>query len=218
MICCTLFAYNNISSSLHSVSYETADKETIQRLIADGANINEMRLRTLDNYLYRSITPLAIAAGHGNIEAMEVLLANGAYAGPIGKRGGIPHVTYYSISPLTEAMRCQKKEAVKLLIATGAVTKDPYALCNVVQFAKADDIEALIAAGANVNEVNYINGWGDRTALGLAARYGNVEAVKVLLAHNADVHLMPSNMNPLDDAYKYGHRQVVEILRAHTEC
>ena len=71
-------------------------------------------------------------------------------------------------------------------------------------------IEKLLAAGADANAAR----WNGETALMIAARSGNAEAVKALLAHGAKVDAVESHkgQNALMWAAAEGHADVVDVL------
>jgi len=68
----------------------------------------------------------------------------------------------------------------------------------------------LIQHGAPINAKDIAG----NTPLHLAARYGFVNVVKVLIASGADVNAKDANgMTPLQIASKMGHQAVVDLLR-----
>jgi len=72
-------------------------------------------------------------------------------------------------------------------------------------------VRILLAAGANPNvrsEANY-------TTLHKAAVHGNLDVVRMLLDHGADVHAVrDGGHTPMDDAKEKGHVAIADLLRA----
>jgi ankyrin repeat protein len=79
----------------------------------------------------------------------------------------------------------------------------------------ADNVNAVIAAGVNVNE-NDEYGW---TALQLAAAYGHTQLVNRLLANGADPNMKNTNgRTALMYAAAFGHTSIVKaLLTAHAD-
>ena len=109
-------------------------------------------------------------------------------------------------------------EAVKVLLDHGADVnqKPPSRFANTAVDAAvsgdhADVVRILLAARANPNvrsEANY-------TTLHKAAVHGNLEVVRMLLDHGADVHaIRDGGHTPLDDAVEKGHTAIADLLRA----
>ena len=70
----------------------------------------------------------------------------------------------------------------------------------------------LIAAKANINTTKPSN---DKTPLHLAAKYGHLDVVKVLIASHADITAKDyESKTPLHHAAKYGHLDIVNALLA----
>ena len=79
--------------------------------------------------------------------------------------------------------------------------------------------QLLVERGADVNGFVL----SDETPLINAAREGNLDVVRYLVAHGADINLAvpaeagpaPEIRSPLSEALKHGRTQVVDYLRAH---
>jgi hypothetical protein len=70
-------------------------------------------------------------------------------------------------------------------------------------------LQAVLAAGAGVDEPN-AEGW---TGLQLAARIGDVEAARLLLAHRANIGAkLPDGKTPLHVAAEHGKLELVKLL------
>ena len=77
-----------------------------------------------------------------------------------------------------------------------------------------DVAELLVTNGANVNARNK---YGD-TPLHFAATAGSTEVVNVLLDQGAEVNIVdkvPISQTPLEVAASHGHKEIVELIRAH---
>jgi hypothetical protein len=108
--------------------------------------------------------------------------------------------------------------SVKALIAAGAdvdarARDDMTCLMKAARNGHTDTVKALIAAGADVNAHERLHDW---TALKMASWGGHAEMVKALLAAGAYVNLYTGSSHcpsALKYAEKYGHTQVVELLK-----
>lgn len=70
-------------------------------------------------------------------------------------------------------------------------------------------MQRLNIMGWTVNAYDY----DGRTALGVAASQGNIEAVKYLVAHGANpFHKDFRNNNAFDDAKRENHREILDYL------
>jgi uncharacterized protein len=99
--------------------------------------------------------------------------------------------------------------------AIGVTNLGKTPLMNAVIKGDADQVNTLIAEGANVNEQDE-QGW---TALQLASAYGHVEIVNILLAKDADPNIKHRvGRTALMYAAALGHTSVVEaLLVAHAD-
>jgi ankyrin repeat protein len=152
-------------------------------------------------------TPLHSATYYGKIEAVKVLLANGADVN-----------ANFSTTPLHCAIRAQALDIAELLLAHGADVQaiDDYrytplhsaAWCGNVRLVKL-----LVAKGANIHVK--CGGYG-HTPLHKAADEGSLEIVELLLTRGADVNAKDDwGCTPLNLARKRRHGQVMEFLSAH---
>jgi len=148
------------------------DVREVQRLLADGADVNELDEST-------NGTPLAEAAGTGNLELVQTLLAAGADPNRRNSHGA------------TALMRLDDEdssaELVRMLVAAGAKVnlqdeEGNSALHVAAEVEKAEVLSALLEAGAKVNASNKEG----KTALMIAAEEGYLDNVKALLAAGAD--------------------------------
>lgn len=90
---------------------------------------------------------------------------------------------------------------------------EPDNLFDAVKAGDVTRVNALIAAGADVNAKDY---QGENTALHWAARKSNLEIMKILLAHGADARARDFHgFTPLHNAAAWGSKECVELLLAH---
>jgi ankyrin repeat protein len=165
-------------------------------------------------------TPLMFAAAFGSLDAMKLMLANGADAKAVSAAGVTalhwaagdarkvrllleygPDVNKASLlgrTPLLVAAGTTGAiETVKLLVDKGADVNaaDSNGLTPIVAAAGVNNIavvKLLVEKGANINA--RATAGATVTALMGAAANGNAELTRFLLAHNADVHaISPDN-------------------------
>ena len=80
------------------------------------------------------------------------------------------------------------------------------------------DVARLLLERGLVTDVNATLDWLRRTALHLAATWGHVDVVEVLLAHrdvDVNVRALDAGKTPLHIAAQNGHVDVVRALLAH---
>lgn len=75
-----------------------------------------------------------------------------------------------------------------------------------------DKIDALLAAGHDINERSSLN---NETALTAATRKGKIETVKHLLEKGADPHISANDGSPLVIAQKLGFTAIESVLNNH---
>lgn len=108
-----------------------------------------------------------------------------------------------------------KQIALGIVLLTGLLTLPAWADDVLYDAAYAGDkakVEALLAKGANVNEMDHYYG---RTPLLGAASAGKIEVVELLIAKGSDVNFKDeSGYTPLHAAASDGNKEVVELLIA----
>jgi ankyrin repeat protein len=133
-------------------------------------------------------TPLHWVACSGNVEIAQILLDHGVDPSTPDE---------YEWTPLRLAVVCDRARIVKLLLARGARvdSKDDTgdtALCVAVTLQRRKIAKILLEAGADANAREGHN-WraittpSRRTLLHIAANYGDVEMMELLVRHKADV-------------------------------
>ncbi|MFA5998735.1 MAG: ankyrin repeat domain-containing protein [Candidatus Babeliales bacterium] len=180
-------------STLH-VAARIGHQETVSDLIAQGANLN-----ALDNE--HIMFPLTYAIEEERTEIMKTLLDHGARS---------------SILALSDAVKYNKLQSVKTLLAAGADAKGKdldltvlergiYAGCQL------PIIEALIQNGA---DVNISDTRGDYSPLLVAVRSGRTDYVRVLLAAGANPNNNSRYFNILNLAIKSKKPEILKMLIA----
>jgi len=127
-------------------------------------------------------------------------------------------------TPLVIAARFGSRDMVEFLLAQGADVNqaapgDGNALIMASAFGHLDLVTLLIERGAQVDGVVH----GDETPLINAARMGRLDVARYLIAQGADVNLAviaptidgSERRSPLSEARRRGHREVIDLLRAH---
>ena len=173
-----------------------SDLAAVQTLLKQGADPNSR------NSL--EMTPLFLAAGSGQTEVMEALLAAGAK---------LDVDTPYG-SPLTSACVTGAVPAINFLLSHGSrvdvIRPDGITLLMLVSRADLPDIaRALLRRKADVNATDS----DGASALVYAAREGRVEAGRVLLGAGAMVDAADRHRwTPLMHAAVNGHTEFVRLL------
>ena len=88
----------------------------------------------------------------------------------------------------------------------------PGALRSAAQFGQTEEVKALLAAGADPNEIDYVLGTPNSTALCMACFHRKVPIVRILLAAGADPNLAVTSP-PLVYAMTSGSKRTAEMVR-----
>ena len=174
------------------------DRETVDRLLASGAEVN-----TADEY---GDTPLILASANGDLYMIERLVAAGADATAERWSGE---------TALMLASGTGVAGAVGLLAERGSpldateTRRGQTALMWAAAEGHSDVVEALIAAGAEVN-IASAEGF---TALAFAVTSDDVRSIRALLAAGADPNAASEDGSlPTNIAASYGHADALEVL------
>lgn len=184
----------------------TGKVKEMELLLTDGVDIDAIAD-------YSKSTALASAASQGRMKSVDFLLEYGAN---IDKPGG------HDLTPLMQACSSGGGRGSKMalhLIETGAdinyvrEADGMTALKFAVDRCKPEVVQALLERGAEVDGPAGTS----QTALMLAARANNVDALKLLVEHGADVNLtcgLPwaENRTALGLAEMERKRKAVEYL------
>lgn len=162
----------------------SGDIETIQTLIASGANINAKAP-------YSHSTALIFAAEKGHTEVVKFLITAGANINAINYKGSTALIT---------AANYGNAEVIKVLASAGAnltIKNNGFsALSDAIIHGHTAAVQALIDGGANVNEKIYLQSiYSDLepaisniTPLMIAAQGGHTEIVKALITAGANIN------------------------------
>lgn len=171
-------------SALYCAAYQD-DERAFDLLMSSGADVNA---KTSDGK-----TPLLRACSKGNASIVKKLLDAGA---PVNGTNGSP--------ALAEAVYRGHKEVVLLLLNRGAQVNMPRGYSPLLQCHQEDIAKILLDHGADINATN---DRGGQTPLHLAAQYGQLSTIKLLLSRGADPTLRTHDgETPLDIAKRYGIR------------
>ncbi|MCG8486949.1 MAG: ankyrin repeat domain-containing protein [Chromatiales bacterium] len=194
----------NSMGSIHVAALE-GNLAEVRDLSRKGGSINEKNSAA---GVYEGFTPLHMAINNGHKDVALYLIKGGANVNEKGKLGRTPlHLAAYNGMP----------QVAKLLISRGAyvnasneegATPLHSAAFGIVN--SGDLLKILLAKGANVD-----SGTGTKigTPLIHATKYGNLEAVKVLLNNGADINARDESGNSaLHFASLYGRIDVATYL------
>jgi uncharacterized protein len=160
----------------------------------------------LDNQDRLGITPLMVAAGVGQAEAVEQLLKRGANWKTASPEG---------VTALHWAARSGDPRTVRLILIAGAALDDADYTRNrtpLIYAAMSGDlavVQALLDQGANVNLVTK----DDRTALSMAVARNHANVAQLLLDRGADPNVQQGpGRGPLWSAVYNGQTKIIHAL------
>ena len=189
---------------------EQAGKKLSQALLAGNTKEAQKLINAKTNLHVSNtagVTPLALAAEKGNIEAVKSLLAAGARPNAIRNNTSLP---------LFKALAKKQFEIAYLLLDAGA---DPNAatnnkstpLCYAAENGNAKLVKALLKAGANVN----LPGADGNPPLHRALRRKHLDIAKILLDAGAGVETENKyGVTPLAFAVLLGDEKSTAMLLA----
>lgn len=159
---------------------------------------------------YGAWNPLHTAAGHGHLEVVKLLLANGADIDRCsrGKDSGTP--LYFAIAK-------GQKDTTRILLENGADANEKCGnvespLLRALKNEQIEIADMLLSYGTNINDKT--NGVG--TALHVAIALDNLHMAKYLLSKGADVNAeVGSGCTPLHMAAYCNKVEIASILLRH---
>ncbi|XP_053685119.1 L-asparaginase [Sabethes cyaneus] len=190
-----------LKSSLFPAMVNTAvlagDVSKLSNLKGYGADLS------VENYDRR--TALHVACCEGNYDIVQYLLQNGA-AVHIRDR--------FDRTPLMDAILHDHHLIIRLLVKcgahlTGSIRAIGENLCNAASRSLINRLESYRIAGADLSQEDT----GGRTALHIAAMYGNMEVVQYLVKNYAEIDAVDYlGLTPLDYATKLNNEPVIDFL------
>lgn len=166
---------DEIKGAAFAIAIEDGDSEAIKQLLDDGAAVD-----TWIEYGEHKITPLMKASWDGENAIVEILLAAGAKVNATASDDGA--------TALMSAVTRGHIDVIHTLLKAGADVspKNTYgfnAFTTAVAAGNEEVAGMLLAAGAKLNEGAHM-----LTPLQFAASAGNVNMIRFLVSHGADVN------------------------------
>ena len=181
------------------------DTESVLRLVAEGADVNQLNPVT-------GLTALHAAAMYGHHSVAHILLDSGAV---VDRKGG----SRCLLTPLWLAAAARHADVISLLLDSGASTetRDEAGFTPLIVASKEGFdgvVEQFLAHGADVG-ARIANG---ATALHFVAmQKGRLQIAGLLLRHGADVQTTDdAGFTPLHGAAKYDLSDLVSLLLQHS--
>ncbi|XP_062585229.1 uncharacterized protein LOC134246896 [Saccostrea cucullata] len=177
---------------------ESCNKEIVNLLLENGANVNTKEKWTMEN-------PLYVASGVGNRDIMKLLIEKKADVELAAKKG---------FTPLINACRNGCTQAVQCLLENGASINKPddhscTPLLHASMNGHLDTVKLLLGSKADMN----LHSDGGNSPLYIASFWGQPEVVKELIRYGAVVDIEnDDSQTPLSAAVFNGHLNVVEAL------
>jgi ankyrin repeat protein len=210
---CALYACLNCTLWQEAVKFKNTTERVFTHLVRSndlarlefflelGADI-ETDLPKFSERWSTGTTPLKAAVCLDNVPMARLLLEHGA---SLVQRHKFGRLTYSAIHAARSA------EMVQLLVDHHADLEHPMIWRPLELYAQRGYIEAMRAALRNGAQI----GSGDGSALLQAAKH-NIDAVKLLLEHGADVKVKDTSWKtPLHTAARAGKTDVVRLLLEH---
>jgi uncharacterized protein len=192
-----------------SAIFTATAQEILDALLAAGADVNA-KDHAGRTPIYQTLSvriepkPMNEAATSRTKGKLTWLLAHGADVNVLDKEG---------MTPMMTALAWHNSEAVTALKAAGA--RDQMDLYSAVVAGDAAKVREALDGGSDPNQQ-----WThERTPLVIASRDGNVEVIRELLAHGADVHARPNKgqqfaqfIGPVGSAASAGRIEAMKAL------
>ncbi|TNV87946.1 hypothetical protein FGO68_gene6125 [Halteria grandinella] len=163
---------------------------------------------------YDRRTPLHVAASGGHFEVVKYLLEEAnVNINPIDRWGATPLCDAQPYPAIKKMLEDRNAKLGKLQPPYQAVqvtvTDDQFRLYYAAYYGDTVMMDSLRLLGWNVNGQDY----DGRTALGVAASEGHLEAVKYLVQKGADLSIKDARGNdPLGDATRENRTETIEYL------
>jgi ankyrin len=181
-------AINELGVAPLALACTNANAAMVDRLLRAGAN---------PNLKGQQVPPLMICARTGNLDAVRVLVAHKA---DVNAKEPLRDQT-----ALMWAVAQKHAGVVRLLLQHGADVRDRSRLARVV-VNRANPTDIYTAVVGTVSQ-------GGSTPILFAARHGDVESARLLLAAGADVNdLLPDGTSALTVAAHSNHTALVQLL------
>ncbi|CAH1775455.1 unnamed protein product [Owenia fusiformis] len=192
------------------VYYAVPHPDVLKILFEKGFDVNYHILHSVSvasRSVARSTTALHEAARCGSVESCTLLIYGGALIDILERHN--------RVTPLLEACKHNHPGVVTLLLSLGAnihhFDKQYYsAIHHAATHPRGHEcIQVLLDSGLNVD---YEKG---ETALHAAVTAGNIDVVKFLISHGANMHSLemdPCGLGVLHKASKNNNRSLVELL------
>ena len=193
--------------ALHTASAE-GDLAKMQKLIENGANVNEIRYNTPQIMFYQpyeyQATPLMSAAYKGQTQAVQFLIENGA---DINYRDEYN----WGHTALMIATYQGHEEIVDVLLANNAEYNLNEAMTMAIVFNRVEAFRKAVNEGADIYSINPYTGF---TPLMVSAKNNYFEITQILLAYGVDITIKnPStSMTAFMYAVQEGNFEIVELL------
>jgi ankyrin repeat protein len=185
-----------------NVAMKDGNDDLVEYLIERGADVNYIYENEPSGYN----TMLEIAIQHNNIRLISLLMDYGAD----------PNILYNDATPLIVATLMPKVTAATLefLLEYDIDIEIPVQNIPPLHWAiitkNYDKVKILIEHGADVNIIEYVNGF---TPIHIAAKFwGNGKAVKLLLQHGADSNIIHNGKPMLMSLFDDGKFEIAKVL------
>ncbi len=177
----------------------------VRLLLEHGA---DPEARGTRNHTYEARTPREEAMLRGHRESAEMLRAAGATS------GSTPLYAFMEASTEGDRDEVQRLLAADPTLAEQAKRQYPDQLVRAAQRDSVEGVTLLIDLGFDVNATNRLERYRESAPLHEAAAGGNLEVIKLLLAHGADPDLRDSSYDatPAGWAENFGQTEAREYL------